>query len=71
MCICFRATPASPVATVRNVIQRGKGAMKNGIDNGNVREGRYISGTASNGLRFEGYIDSTTNTITNFHPVLD
>ena len=46
-------------------------AMENGIDNGNIREGRYISGTASNGLRFEGYIDSTTNTITNFHPVLD
>ena len=61
----------SSIISDEQMLQWGKEAMQNGIDNGNIREGRYISGTASNGLRFEGYIDSTTNTITNFHPILD
>ncbi|WP_318714313.1 CdiA family toxin C-terminal domain-containing protein [Treponema sp.] len=61
----------SSIISDEQMLQWGKEAMQNGIDNGNIRDGRYISGTASNGLRFEGYIDSATNTITNFHPVLD
>ena len=48
------------------MIQWGKEAMDSGIING-----RNIYGYASNGLRFEGYIDETTGAITNFYPVLE
>ena len=55
------------VISDEQMLQWGKEAMKNA----DCIEQRYISGTASNGLRFEGYIDIKTNTITNFHPVLE
>lgn len=44
------------------IIAWGKEAMKNGTTNGRVRVG-----TASNGLKFVGYIDEVTNEITNFY----
>ena len=48
------------------MIQWGKEAMEAG-----TIVGRKISGYASNGLKFEGYIDLTTQEITNFYPVLE
>lgn len=39
------------------------------MENPDIRKDRFISGTASNGLRFEGYID--TNIVTNFYPVIE
>lgn len=48
------------------MIQWGKEAMESG-----TIEGRKISGYASNGLKFEGYIDLSTEEITNFYPVLE
>lgn len=33
-------------------------------------EGRKITGTSKNGLKFEGYIDETTGEIKNFFPTL-
>lgn len=43
------------------MINWGKEAMSNGTVNG-----RVITGQASNGLKFQGYIDSVTGKITNF-----
>lgn len=48
------------------MIQWGKEAMDSSVVNG-----RNIFGYASNGLRFEGYIDETTGIITNFYPVVE
>lgn len=43
------------------MIQWGKEAMEVG----------KISGYAPNGLKFEGYIDLSTEEVTNFYPVLE
>ena len=48
------------------MIQWGKEAMESGIVNG-----RNIYGYASNGLRFEGYIDEITGAISFFYPVVE
>lgn len=48
----------------------GEEAMKNGVIEDSIKD-RKIIGTASNGLRFEGYfVDATSNEISNFYPVL-
>lgn len=47
-------------------IEWGMEAMEEGIVSG-----RNIYGYASNGLKFEGYIDLETGMITNFYPVLE
>ena len=41
--------------------------MQNSVSVGN--NVRTITGTAKNGMRFQGYIDTTTGEITNFHPI--
>jgi hypothetical protein len=48
------------------MINWGKEAMANGTVNG-----RIITGQASNGLKFQGYIDNVTGDITNFFPILE
>ncbi|WP_336750230.1 CdiA family toxin C-terminal domain-containing protein [Bacillus altitudinis] len=49
----------------KKMLQWGEEAMKNG-----KIEGRKITGTSKNGLKFEGYIDEATGEITNFFPTL-
>lgn len=49
------------------MIQWGKEAMKNAAPIGN--NVRSITGTAENGMRFQGYINAETGEITNFHPI--
>lgn len=56
----------SSVISNEQMIQWGKEAMESGVVNG-----RRIEGYASNGLKFEGFIDLTTDEITNFYPVLE
>lgn len=48
------------------MINWGKEAMANGTING-----RVVTGQASNGLKFQGFIDEATGEITNFYPALD
>ena len=48
------------------MVQWGKEAMESGVVNG-----REIMGYSSNGLKFKGYVDTSTGEITNFYPVLE
>lgn len=47
------------------------GGGKEALRHPDIQRERFISGTASNGLRFEGYIDTETNIVTNFYPVIE
>lgn len=49
------------------ILEWGKEAMKNAVPVGN--NVRSITGTAKNGMRFQGYINAETGEITNFHPI--
>ena len=49
------------------ILEWGKEAMKNAAPIGN--NVRSITGTAENGMRFQGYINAETGEITNFHPI--
>jgi hypothetical protein len=51
------------------IVKWGKEAMEQGVKNGNVA-GRKVNGVALNGLRFEGFMN-TSGVITNFYPILD
>jgi hypothetical protein len=51
------------------IIQWGKEAMEQGLDAGNM-SARKITGFASNGLKFQGYLDQD-GYITNFFPTLN
>lgn len=48
------------------MINWGKEAMANGTKNG-----RVFTGQASNGLKFQRFIDEATGEITNFYPTLE
>jgi hypothetical protein len=55
-----------------DMVKLGEEAMKNGIVNGTI-DGTKITGTASNGLKFEGWIDSAITDATevkNFYPII-
>ncbi len=59
-----------------DIVRYGKEAMEEGIKNGQVDElidqnKSMVSGTASNGLKFEGIKNLETGEIDNFWPVLE
>ena len=57
----------SSIISDEQMLQWGKEAMQNSVSVGsNIRS---ITETAKNGMRFQGYIDTTTGEITNFHPI--
>jgi len=56
-----------------DMLKWGEEAMKNGIINNTV-DGYVVTGTASNGLKFMGYIDTAVTDFTeikNFFPIID
>ena len=57
----------SSIYSDMQILEWGKEAMQNSVSVGN--NVRTITGTAKNGMRFQGYIDTTTGEITNFHPI--
>ncbi|MCM1508761.1 MAG: EndoU domain-containing protein [Ruminococcus flavefaciens] len=58
------------IITDSQMLSWGEEAMKNGVIEDSIKD-RKIIGTASNGLRFEGYfVDATSNEISNFYPIL-
>jgi len=56
---------APSVVSDAQMIEWGKEAMNRGVVNG-----RVITGTASNGLKFTGFVNDVTGEITNFYPTL-
>jgi hypothetical protein len=51
------------------IVQWGKEAMEQGVKLGNIKN-RKITGFASNGMKFYGYLDDD-GYVTNFYPVVD
>ncbi|MBA4601981.1 CdiA family toxin C-terminal domain-containing protein [Thermoactinomyces mirandus] len=52
----------------QQIIQWGKEAMQEGIDAGRVKNGRFVEGYSSNGMKFAGYLNDQGK-IKNFYPV--
>lgn len=52
------------------MLQWGKEAMKNAIDNNNITNGRIVDGVSDNGLKFRGFL-SDDGEIINFFPLID